>query len=392
MSLIEVKNLSRLFGNGNLKKALKLRHSGHSRSEILQETSINVAVDNVTLLIEENEIFVIMGLSGSGKSTLLRCLNRLIEPTEGTVLIDGVDLLKLSKQQVREIRRNKISMVFQNFGLFPVRTVIENVEFGLEIRGMKREKRRSVARKTLDLVGLSDYADSDIHELSGGMQQRVGLARALATDAEILLMDEAFSALDPIIRSGMQDELIDLQSRMARTIVFITHDLDEALKLGDRIAIMRDGQIIQIGSPEQILTDPADDYVHSFVKNVDRSKVITAGSVMIPTETVTVPRDGPNQAIRMMRNNGISTIFVTDKHRRLMGVITLEDAIRLKKRDIDSIDKIINTEVESAREDTKLTDLFIPASKERLPIPVINNEGKMIGIVRNSDIISGMAG
>src|SRR5690606_396649 len=229
--------------------------------------------------VEQGEIFVIMGLSGSGKSTLVRLINRLIEPTEGDILIDGEDLAKMDKHQLRQVRREKLSMVFQQFALFPHRSILENAEFGLEIQNMPKDKRKEKAKQALELVGLGNYLQQKPGQLSGGMQQRVGLARALANDPKILLMDEAFSALDPLIRKDMQDELIDLQSSMQKTILFITHDLDEALRLGDRIALMKDGSIVQIGTPEEILVNPANDYVERFVEDVDRSKVLTASHI-----------------------------------------------------------------------------------------------------------------
>ena len=281
MAVIEVEELWKIFG-GDPERARTLAQEGHSKAEVKAETGSVIAVDDATFDVQEQEIFVVMGLSGSGKSTLLRCVNRLIEPTFGEVYVHGEEVTAFDEERLREIRRNKMSMVFQNFGLFPHRSVLGNVEYGLEVSGMDTEQRRDKARRTLDLVGLEGYEDSNPSELSGGMQQRVGLARALVNDPEILLMDEAFSALDPLIREEMQNEILDLQEMWdpACTILFITHDLDEALKMGDRIAIMKDGRIAQIGAPTEILTNPADDYVRSFVENVDRTKIIPARTVM----------------------------------------------------------------------------------------------------------------
>jgi glycine betaine/proline transport system ATP-binding protein len=295
MAVIEVEELWKIFG-GDPGRARALSEEGKSKAEVKAETDSVIAVEDATFQVQEQEIFVVMGLSGSGKSTLLRCINRLIEPTYGTVTIHGEDVTAFDDDQLREIRRTKMSMVFQNFGLFPHRSVLGNVEYGLEVSGMDTEQRRDKARRTLDLVGLEGYEDSDPSELSGGMQQRVGLARALVNDPEILLMDEAFSALDPLIREEMQNELLDLQEMWdpACTILFITHDLDEALKMGDRIAIMKDGRIAQIGTPTEILTEPADDYVRSFVENVDRTKIIPARTVMRDLQDgESVPSDGP---------------------------------------------------------------------------------------------------
>jgi len=285
MAVIEVEGLWKIFG-GDPKRARALAQEGASKAEVKEETDSVIAVDDATFEVHEQEIFVVMGLSGSGKSTLLRCVNRLIEPTFGSIHVHDEDVTELDDESLRELRRTKMSMVFQNFGLFPHRSVIGNVEYGLEVAGMGQEKRREKARHTLELVGLEGYEDSNPSELSGGMQQRVGLARALVNDPEILLMDEAFSALDPLIREEMQNELLDLQDMWdpAATILFITHDLDEALKMGDRIAIMKDGWIAQVGTPTDILTSPANDYVKSFVENVDRTKVIPVSSVMHPPE------------------------------------------------------------------------------------------------------------
>ena len=271
MPIIEVENLTKVFGK-NSQLALHLLEEGKNREEILKETGANVGLTRASFTVEEGEIFVIMGLSGSGKSTLVRLINRLIEPTEGSVYIDGEDLSAMNKQELREVRRKKLSMVFQKFGLFPQRSVLENAAFGLEIQKVDKEERIERAKKALQLVGLGDYMDQKPAQLSGGMQQRVGLARALTNDPKVLLMDEAFSALDPLIRKEMQDELIQLQSKMKKTIIFITHDLDEALRLGDRIALMRDGNIVQIGTPEEILVNPANDYVEKFVEDIDNRK------------------------------------------------------------------------------------------------------------------------
>ncbi len=296
MAVIEVEGLWKIFG-GDPGRARTLAQEGASKAEVKEETDSVIAVDDATFEVHEQEIFVVMGLSGSGKSTLLRCVNRLIEPTFGSVRVHDEDVTELDDESLRELRRTKMSMVFQNFGLFPHRSVIGNVEYGLEVAGMDREQRREKARETLSVVGLEGYEHSQTNQLSGGMQQRVGLARALVNDPEILLMDEAFSALDPLIRTDMQNELLELQEQWdpACTILFITHDLDEALKMGDRIAIMKDGRIAQVGTPTEILTEPADDYVRSFVENVDRTKIVPAYTVMRPRrDGETIPSDGPS--------------------------------------------------------------------------------------------------
>ena len=279
MSKIEINNVYKIFGR-NPKSVLPMVKEGSSKEEILEKTGHTVGLDNVSMKIEEGEIFVCMGLSGSGKSTLIRHLNRLIDPTEGEILVEGTDVMTLSQQKLIDFRRHKMSMVFQRFGLFPHKTVIQNVGYGLEIQGITDEERKKICMNKIEAVGLSGFENQYPNQLSGGMQQRVGLARALATDTDIMLMDEAFSALDPLIRSDMQKQLIDLQSHLKKTIVFITHDLDESLRLGDHIGILNAGKLVQVGTPEEIIMNPADDYVKAFVKDVNRAKVIKAKIIM----------------------------------------------------------------------------------------------------------------
>ena len=279
MSKIEINNVYKIFG-GNPKSVLPKVKEGATKDEILENTGHTVGLDNVSLKIEEGETFVCMGLSGSGKSTLIRHLNRLIDPTDGEILIEGTNVMNLNKEQLIEFRRHKMSMVFQRFGLFPHKTVIQNVGYGLEMQGKAEEERNKISMEKINAVGLNGFENQYPAQLSGGMQQRVGLARALATDTDIMLMDEAFSALDPLIRSDMQKQLIDLQSQLKKTIVFITHDLDESLRLGDHIGILNAGKLVQVGTPEEIIMNPADDYVKAFVKDVNRAKVIKAKIIM----------------------------------------------------------------------------------------------------------------
>src|SRR5690625_4082749 len=317
MSKLSVRNLYKIFGK-KPKDVLEKVRNGLGKEETLAKTGYTVGLNDISLDIEEGETFVIMGLSGSGKSTMIRCLNRLIEPTAGEILIDGVDIVNLKKHEMQALRREKIGMVFQHFALLPHRMVIENVAYGLKLQKVDRSKRREIARHWTEVVGLKGYEEARPSELSGGMQQRVGLARALATDPEILLMDEAFSALDPLIRTEMQDELIQIQEKMQRTIIFITHDLDEALKIGDRIALMKDGEIIQIGTPEEILMSPKTEYVRKFVEDVDRTRILTAEMIMQKnTPVITYPKDGPRIALRNMKTNALSSMFVVDKQNNL---------------------------------------------------------------------------
>lgn len=388
MTLIQVNDLYKIFGQ-NPRRAIPMIKEGMSKGEILKKTGCTIAINSATFEIEKRETFVVMGLSGSGKSTFIRCLNRLIEPTAGEIIVDGEDIMKLDQDKLREFRRYKMSMVFQNFGLLPHRNVVNNVEFGLEISGMDKEERRQKALDAIKLVGLEGFEESLTSELSGGMQQRVGLARALANDPEILLMDEAFSALDPLIRTQMQDELLELQAKMHKTIVFITHDLDEALKLGDRIAILGpDGRVRQIGSPEEILSNPADEYVRKFVQNVDRTKVITAGTVGGPKATITYPREDLQSALRAMERNGTSSVFVTDHERHLKGIVTLDDAIALQKKGEKDVGPVIINDVYTTSPATPISDLLTTAIKTRYPIALIDDEGRFHGAVSRAAIIT----
>ena len=387
MAEIKVENLFKIFGK-NPQKAIPLIEDGKSKDEILDETGNTIGVNNASFEVKEKEMFVIMGLSGSGKSTVLRCLNRLIEPTKGTITIGDEDITKVSKDRLLEMRRKKMSMVFQNFGLFPHRTVANNVEYGLEIGGMPKEERKEKAYAALEKVGLKGYEEQKPSELSGGMQQRVGLARALANDPEILLMDEAFSALDPLIRADMQDELLELQAEVNKTVVFITHDLDEALKIGDRIAIMKDGYVVQVGTPEEILTNPANDYVKAFVQNVDRTKIITANAIMRKAPTVQASKDGPSVAIRKMEKTGVSTTYVVDEKRNLKGIVTIDDAVELKENGGKDLSDIINADIEVAGPDTPINALLTKSLQSKYPIAVVNEEGKLLGIVDRATILA----
>lgn len=387
MSAITVKNLYKIFGK-KPERAIPMLEDGVSKNEILDKIGCTVGINNASFKVKEKEVFVIMGLSGSGKSTVLRCMNRLIEPTQGEIIIGDENITNKSHEDLLEMRRNKMSMVFQNFGLFPHRTVANNVEYGLEVSGMEKEERRQHAYEALETVGLKGYEEQMPGELSGGMQQRVGLARALANDPEILLMDEAFSALDPLIRSDMQDELLELQSRVHKTIVFITHDLDEALKIGDRIAIMKDGYVVQVGTPEDILTEPADDYVRAFVQNVDRTKIITARSIMMKTPVIQIPKDGPSVAVRKMEKEGHSSILVVDEDRKLLGYTTIDDAVSLHKNGKKDLGDALKTDISTTTEETPVAQLLTEAIENKYPIAVVDEENKLLGIVHRAAILS----
>ncbi len=391
MSFIEINNLYKIFGK-HQEKARAMLEKGHSKDQILSELKATIAVNNASLTIDQGESFVVMGLSGSGKSTLIRCLNRLIEPTSGRIVIDGAEVTSMDHAELQEFRRTKVSMVFQSFAIFPHKTVLENAAYGLKIRGLSLEERNKKAYETLDLVGLKGWENSYPNQLSGGMKQRVGLARALATEPDILLMDEAFSALDPLIRKEMQNELIQLQNTMRRTILFITHDLDEALKIGDRIALMKDGAIVQVGTPEEILMTPASTYVEKFVEDVDRSRVLTAEMVMKkPTAVILFPKDGPRVALRRMQENGISSIFAVDNSFRLQGIVMAEDALEAAEGNQKDLSQILNREISTVKPDTVLKDLFCSLSGKNLPLAVVNDENRLMGIIVRGSVMAKLA-
>ncbi len=385
---IRVEGLYKIFGK-EPKRAIPEIEKGMTKDEVLEKYGNTVGINNTSFEVRKGEIFVVMGLSGSGKSTVLRCLNRLIEPTAGKVWIDDVDVTAADREQLLDVRRKKTAMVFQHFGLLPHKTVVQNVAFGLEIQGVELQERTEKAREIIQAVGLAGYEEMMTAELSGGMQQRVGLARALATDPEILLMDEAFSALDPLIRANMQDELLDLQDKVQKTIVFITHDLDEALKLGDRIAIMKDGAVVQTGTSEEILTNPADDYVESFVENVDRGKVITASSLMFAhPERIVAPKDGPSLAVRKMRKLGVQSVPVTGKQRKFLGFVRLSDAVEAEKKGHKNLEDVITREFTSVKPETTAVDLLPLVWKDDLPLAVLNEEGQLEGIVVQGSVVA----
>ncbi|MBF2348354.1 glycine betaine/L-proline ABC transporter ATP-binding protein [Listeria marthii] len=390
MSKIKVEELTKIFGK-KASKASSLLSQGKSKTDILKETGATIGVNKASFSVEKGEIFVIMGLSGSGKSTLVRLLNRLIEPTSGKIWLDGKELSSLNKKELLEVRRKSMSMVFQNFGLFPNRTINRNVEYGLEIQGMDKEEREKNAAESLALVGLAGYGDQYPSQLSGGMQQRVGLARALANNPDILLMDEAFSALDPLNRKDMQDQLLDLQDKMKKTIIFITHDLDEALRIGDHIMIMRDGSVVQTGSPEEILAHPANEYVEKFIEDVDRSKVYTASNVMIRPEIVNFEKDGPRVALKRMREAGTSSVFVVKRNRELVGIVHAAEVSKLVKENITSLETALHRDVPTTGLDTPLAEIMDTISTTTIPIAV-TEDGKLKGIIIRGSVLAALSG
>lgn len=387
---IRVRGLSKVFGK-QPRKALELRDQGLKRPEILEQTGQTLGLSNISFDVYEGELLVIMGLSGSGKSTLIRCLNRLIDTTEGEIIIDDENIPTLSEKALLECRRRHFSMVFQNFALFPHRTVQKNAEFGLEIRGIDKAERHKIAHTALKQVGLDGWENAYPHQLSGGMQQRVGLARALANDASVLLMDEAFSALDPLIRKDMQLELLQLQAKMQKTTVFITHDLDEALNIGDRIVLLKDGEVVQIGTPEEILTQPADDYVRRFIEGVDRSRVLTAESAMRPLRSTARDSDGPRTALHRMRDHAIDSIYVTDRDRRLLGLLEAESASTAIKEGAEKIADYLTQDFRKVSPDEPLQNLFAMFSEKSFPIAVVDEQQRLLGVVVKGAVLDELA-
>jgi glycine betaine/proline transport system ATP-binding protein len=388
--VIRAEGLSKVFGRAE-RRALSMRREGRSKAEVERATGATIGVYDASFEVYEGEIFVVIGLSGSGKSTLLRLINRLIEPTEGEVYLHGEDIAHLSTKRLREIRRKKIGMVFQHFGLLPNRTVLNNITFGLEVQGMSAAERRQRGMETLEMVGLEGQENKQITELSGGMKQRVGLARALATGQEILLMDEPFSALDPLIRRDMQNLFLDIQGEVKRTVVFITHDLDEALRLGHRVAIMKDGEIVQVGNPEEILTNPADEYVERFIEDVDYAKVRTAEAVMVEPKEVAYESEGPRVVLRRMKQAGMSTIPVIDEERRLRGMAEAEEVARLAERNEPSLAGAISREVPTVGPETPLREV-LPHFVGRVgPVAVVGKKGRLKGVIVRGALIAGLS-
>ncbi|WP_127131929.1 glycine betaine/L-proline ABC transporter ATP-binding protein [Georgenia sp. SYP-B2076] len=388
VSALRAEHVYKVFGRRPA-EAIKRLRAGKSRDEV--KPFGTAAVIDASFEVNSGETFVVMGLSGSGKSTLIRTLNGLLPPTAGTISIDGADISNVSASELRDIRRKKISMVFQHFALLPHRTVLDNAAYPLEIQGVGKAERRKKAAESLGLTGLAGWEDSLPSQLSGGMRQRVGLARALAADTDILLMDEAFSALDPLIRREMQEQLVELQTTLGKTIIFITHDLNEAMYLGDRIAVMRDGRIVQIGTAEKILTEPADEYVTQFVADVDRSRVLTAGSLM-DRPIVTVPlTGGPALALREMRGAHASAAYVVDRRRVLHGSVYDDELLTAHRSGAESLDGLVHPDRSAVKADTPLAEMFAPAAEARLPLAVVDDGGRLLGVVPRVALLEAMA-
>lgn len=387
-TLLEVKNLSKLYGNEK-KEAIKLKKSGLTKDEVYAKTKTTIALWDVSLEVKKKEILVIIGLSGSGKSTLVRCFNMLNKPTSGNIFYEGNDISKYNKKDLMEYRRSKISMVFQSFGLMSHRDVMGNVEYGLEVKGMGKEERHKKAMDMISMVGLDGVENEPINNLSGGMKQRVGIARALANDPEILLMDEPFSALDPLVRKDMQFELLTIQRKLDKTIIFITHDIDEAFKLGDRVAIMKDGELIQVDTPERMTSHPKTEYVKRFIDSADKTQVISVRSVMITPNSLVRLRDNPTLAIKEMRRNGVSSAYVIADKTKFQGVITLDDCLRAQREGLDLKDILIR-DIKTTHPDAMLTDIITDATEARFPLAVVDDRNNLKGIVSKVHVLSSM--
>lgn len=384
MSKIEVKNIYKVFGP-NPKKWLDAAKGGMSKDELLAKSGHTLGLRDISLSIEEGSIFVIMGLSGSGKSTLIRHFNRLIDPTAGQMLVDGLDVMSLNNRDLENFRRKKMSMVFQRFGLFPHRSVLDNAAYGLTVQGVGRKEREARAMQWLEQVGLSGFEKQYPHQLSGGMQQRVGLARALATDAEILLMDEAFSALDPLIRREMQDHLLQLQAKLNKTIVFITHDLDEALRLGNRIAILKDGELVQEGTPEDILLNPANDYVQSFLQDVNRTKVLNASHAVNPPRLTLTMRSRPAHVVDRLHALNWEYAPVLDG-KRLAGVLTNEAALEAVRRGARDISQFVE-ELATVPATAGLDEVLARMVHSDKPVAVTDDNDEFIGMLSRRKLV-----
>ena len=383
------RNLWKVFGDGARDLADSI-DPALSREEVLAQTGCVLAVRDISFYVQEGETFVIMGLSGSGKSTLVRCLGRLIEPTRGQVLIDGEDLLAMNKKQLRELRRHKMGMVFQHFGNFPHKRVLDNVVYGLQIQGIDKTTQQRRAAEVIEMVGLSGWEKRYPHELSGGMQQRVGLARALAVNPQILLFDEPFSALDPLIRRDMQDQLVGLQQLVQKTMVFITHDFLEALKVGDRVAIMKDGEFVQIGRPEELVSNPINDYVRDFTRDVPRSKVITARSVMTPPRVYAATDEGLGDLVNKLAAQKCESAVVVDEQDRFIGTVHLAD-LPTSWVAHSSVASVMRDSCAIVEPDTRLERLIPLAIDGDAPIAVLDR-GRCIGTISREAAMAALVG
>lgn len=386
--MLEASGVTKIYGH-NKSAAAKMMSSGGDKETVYRKTGAAVALWDVSFQARQGEIFVIIGLSGSGKSTIIRCFNQLVRPTSGHVLVDGRRIDTMDKRELLDFRRSRVSMVFQNFGLFTHRTVMDNVAYGLEVRGMPRAERKERAMALIEMVGLGGWEGKPISSLSGGMKQRVGIARALANDPEVLLMDEPFSALDPLVRRDMQFELLSIQRKLGKTILFITHDINEAFKLGDAVAIMKDGKIVQIDTPERISMNPATDYVRNFIEGADKAQVLTVRHVMTAPGCLVRVRDDPAYAIREMRRGEFSSAYVVDNHMRLRGVLRIDEALRARQGGL-TIAEVIDQDIVNTTEDALLSDIMPLAAEARYPLAVVDGSGVLKGIVSKASVLASL--
>lgn len=385
--ILRMDHVNKLYGP-NKSEAARMMQNGSNKDEVYKQTGCTVALWDVTFDVPEGEIFVVIGLSGSGKSTAVRCFNKLTEPTDGGVYYRDQNVMEMPQKELLEYRRNKISMVFQSFGLMSHRNVMNNVAYSLEVRGMSRDEREKKAIEAISMVGLDGWAYQSCDQLSGGMRQRVGIARALVSDPEILLMDEPFSALDPLVRKDMQFELLQIQRKLKKTIVFITHDIDEAFKMGDTVCIMKDGKVVQIGTPEELTMNPADDYVKEFIESADRSKVATVKNIMITPSSIVKCKESPDRAVRVMRDNNLSSVVVIDNDMQLKGILTLQEALEARGSGKHAED--LCREIPNVGPDTMVSDIIPMASEAWYPIAVTDEGGGLLGLVTKASILSSL--
>ena len=395
-TILKVEHLYKLFKareiSGSEETAIEMLQQGLSPAEVRTKTGIVVASNDVSFEVKRGEIFTLIGLSGSGKSTIIRCLNMLHRPTSGHIYVENEDITKYDEGQLMQFRRTKVAMVFQNFGLMDHRDVLSNVAYGLEIKGVKKQERESKALEMIALVGLEGWENKSIDNLSGGMKQRVGIARALANDPDILLMDEAFSALDPLVRNDLQFELLGIQEKMKKTIVFITHDINEAFKLGNHVGILREGSMIQLATPEEMLANPADDYVRKFIDNVDSTKVLSVKNIMVTPGAMIKAGDGVNLALKSMKSNGLSSAYVVGEHMQFQGLITLENALAVRAGQLNFEEAIIR-DIPIIRDiNTPIADVVNLAANARFPLVVVADDGSLQGIVSKASILSSFSG
>ena len=387
--IIEAKNVTKIYGK-NRTEATKMMKNGCEKDEVYKKTGATVALWDVSLRVKKKEIFVIIGLSGSGKSTIIRCFNQILKPTSGTILFEGQNVEKLKGKDLLNLRRKRISMVFQNFGLLTHRNVIDNVAYGLEIKGVPKKERLLEAEKFIKMVGLEGWEEQQISSLSGGMKQRVGIARALVNSPDVLLTDEPFSALDPLVRKEMQFELLSLQRKLEKTIIFITHDINEAFKLGDRVAIMHNGVIVQSGTPEEMSTNPANDYVKNFIEGADMSAVLKVKHVMFTPLCIVRENVSAANAVMEMRENQVSSAYAVADDMKFMGIITLDNAIRARKEKIPLF-SLLTKGIPVTGEEIYLKDIIPKAVEAKFPIAVVGDRGKLKGIVSRASVLSSLS-